>query len=103
MDYPNAISEEENKSILSNYLSVNPSITKGKFKCSFSIPKNERIEISLYSIDGRKVKSLLNTYVKRGLHYFYPNISDLPQGVYFIQMRSENFTKTRKFVKIGQK
>ncbi len=98
VDYPSAVREEERKFVLSNYLSVNPSITKGRFKCSFSIPKSAKIEIALYSIDGRKIRSLLNTYVKKGLHYFYPDISDLPQGVYFIRMKVEDFTKTRKVI-----
>ena len=100
VDYPSAISEKEKKSGFSCFLSISPTISNGKFKCSFSTSKDERIEISLYGIDGRKIRNLFTDYVKEGLHYFYPDITGLPQGAYFIQMKSKDFTESRKIVLI---
>jgi hypothetical protein len=100
VNYPSAVSENKKHTDFNNSLMITPSIIKGRFKCSFSIPENAKIEISIYSIDGRKVKSLLNTYVKKGLHYFYPDISDFSQGVYFIQMKSRGFIKNKKIILI---
>ncbi|MCK4234300.1 T9SS type A sorting domain-containing protein, partial [candidate division WOR-3 bacterium] len=69
-------------------------------KCSFCTSKDGIIEISVYSIDGRRVRNLFSNYVKKGLHYFYPDISDLPQGVYFIRMYGEGFADKKKIVLI---
>ena len=100
VDYPSAISEKEKRTILSNSLSVEPTISNGRFKCSFCTSKDGMIEICIYSIDGRKVRELFNNYVKKGLHYFYPNITNLPQGIYFIHMKVNGFTKTKKLILI---
>lgn len=101
VDYPSAVSGDKKKSDFSNSLSVHPTISKGKFKCSFSTSKDEMIKISLYSIDGRRIKNLFNSFVKKGLHYFYPDISDLPQGVYFILMKGDGFTEKKKLILIN--
>ncbi len=98
VDYPSAVYEKREVTNFRNYLSVNPTITKGRFKCSFCTEKDERIEISLYSIDGRKVKSLFSNFVKKGLHYFYPDIGNLPEGVYFVQMKDKGFRRTKKII-----
>lgn len=100
VDFPSAISEKDERQTFSNYISIHPTITKGKFKCSFCTSNDGMIEISIYSIDGRRVKSLFSTFVKKGLHYFYPDISDQPQGVYFILMKGDSFTKSKKLILI---
>ena len=100
VDFPSAISEKDKRQTFSNSLSVHPTISNGKFKCSFCTSNDGMIEISLYSIDGRKVRSLFSTFVKKGLHYFYPDISDLPQGVYFILMKGDGFTEKKKLILI---
>jgi hypothetical protein len=101
VDFPNAVNEEEKKPILSNYLSVNPTITKGKFKCSFSTEKDGMIDITLFSLDGRKAKTLLKTSVKKGLHHFYADISNLPQGIYFICMKGNCIIEKKKLILIN--
>jgi hypothetical protein len=100
VDYPSAVDEEARKSSSSNYLSINPTISNGKFKCSFSIPKDKRIEIDLHSIDGRRVSNLFTNYVKKGIHYFYPDVSDQPQGIYFVLMKGDGFVEKKKLILI---
>ena len=98
VNYPNAVSEKRKGDKFHTALSINPSITKGKFKCFFSTSNDERIEIALYSVDGRKIKTLFSNYVKKGLHYFYPDITDLSQGIYFIRMKSNYLTEAKKII-----
>lgn len=98
VDYPSAISEKEQLKKLHNVLSVSPTVSKGKFKCSFCIKKDGVIDISCYSIDGRRMKSLLRKKAKKGLHYIFPNLSDLPQGVYFIRMEGDGFLDSKKVI-----
>jgi len=98
VDYPNAVSEDVINTNFKNLFSISPSVSNGKFKCSFSTSKDCRVDIALYSLDGRKIKCLFGDYVKKGFHNFYPNIGSVPQGIYFIRLRCANFEAIEKFI-----
>jgi hypothetical protein len=100
VDFPSAISEKDQHHNISNYMLATPTITKGKFKCSFCIQEDSKISICCYDINGRKIAALLQTKAKRGLHYIYPDLSNLPQGVYFIRMEGKDFSDTQKITLI---
>ncbi|MCK4584815.1 T9SS type A sorting domain-containing protein, partial [candidate division WOR-3 bacterium] len=101
VDFPSAISEKDKRQTFSNSLSVHPTISSGKFKCSFCAKKDGKLDISCYSVNGRRIKTLLKTYIKKGLHYIYPDLSNLPQGVYFILMKGDGFTEKKKLILIN--
>jgi hypothetical protein len=96
VDYPSFISENHDEHGLINSLSANPTVTNGKLKCSFRIEKDGAIDISCYSIDGRKMRTLLRRRVKKGIQSIFPDLRDLPQGVYFIRMEAEGFSDCKK-------
>ncbi|MCK4397009.1 T9SS type A sorting domain-containing protein [candidate division WOR-3 bacterium] len=100
LNFPSAISEKDKRQTFSNYISIHPTISSGKFKCSFCAKKDGKLNISCYSVNGRRIKTLLKTYIKKGLHYIYPDLSNLPQGVYFIRMDGEGFTDKKKIILI---
>jgi hypothetical protein len=98
VNFPSAVSEDEDRLIARNAISINPTISNGKIKCSFCIEKDCGLDISCYGVDGRMRKSILRNVVKEGLHYIYPNLSDLPQGVYFIRIEGEGFSDSKKII-----
>jgi hypothetical protein len=98
VDFPSAVFETKDRQSLKNGLSISPTISNGKIECSFCIEKQGKVDISCYGIDGRKIKSLLRAQVKKGLHYIYPDLSKLPQGVYFIRMEGEGFSDSKKVI-----
>jgi len=54
--------------------------------------------IDLYSIEGRKIRELVNESMPAGTHEMEMDVSDLPAGVYFVRVQADNAVQTRKLV-----
>ena len=70
---------------------------------NYRLPKNMQVSIKLYSIIGQEVAEIIssNTFHTEGSHsvQFDTNGLSLAQGLYFIEMRTSDFTKTIKLVR----
>jgi len=71
----------------------NPSTT-----IKYSIPNSDKVSIKVYDILGREVSTLVNEYKTAGTHTVEFNASGLASGVYFYQLRAQNFAETKKMV-----
>ena len=69
----------------------------------YDIPEDGHVELVIYDILGRQVKTLVNTSVKAG----YKSIKwdgkndhgiTVTSGMYFYMIRAANFSKTRKMI-----
>jgi len=67
-------------------------------KISFSIPKPEVVQIIVYDILGKEIKSILNEYKQAGTYEFEFDASILPSGVYLYRMISANYSETKKML-----
>lgn len=56
------------------------------------------IELSIYDILGRKVKTLVNKIMKPGNYEVTFDASDLSSGVYFYKLQSEGFLETKRML-----
>ena len=70
---------------------------------SYSISKYAKIEISIYSIRGQKIKTLLNGYMPEGLYKitWYGNdnyANDVSSGVYLYKISSEKYYEIKKCI-----
>lgn len=65
-------------------------------KINYSVPTRSYVAITLYSISGSEVKTLVSGYMEAGTHSVVLNASELPSGVYFYKMTSDNFTAVKK-------
>jgi hypothetical protein len=86
-------------SLSANY--PNPFNPSTKFV--LAVPKTAVVEIVVYDILGRKVKSLLNEEKSAGYHTIEWNglteeNTSAPSGVYFVRMVSEKFSAVRKIM-----
>lgn len=61
----------------------------------FNSPDNDKVNISVFDIRGAAIVALDNVLIDS----FRLNMSSLSQGVYFIQIKNQYFTKTTKVVK----
>ena len=73
----------------------NPSTT-----ISFSLPRNEQVELVIYSVDGAHVATLLNEQMAQGDHnVVWTGQNEAGQqvasGTYFYQLRTPTFSETR--------
>jgi hypothetical protein len=66
----------------------------------FSIPSNEKVNITLYDITGKAVAVLLNNSMSAGSHTIRMNAGamNLNSGIYFYRITAGNFTDSKAMV-----
>ncbi len=60
----------------------------------YSIPNNQQTELTIYDITGREITNKIHN--KQGIYKL--NLSVYPKGIYFINLKTENNTITRKII-----
>jgi hypothetical protein len=71
----------------------NPSTT-----ISYSIPYQEKVSLKVYNILGMEVSALVNNTQPAGKYSITFNSKNLPSGIYFYELRTENFRDVRKMI-----
>ncbi|MEX2054641.1 MAG: T9SS type A sorting domain-containing protein, partial [Candidatus Andersenbacteria bacterium] len=64
----------------------------------FSIPKQSLIVLTIYNALGIEIEILLNNTLPPGHYRTQWTPRDIPSGVYFYQLRSSEFTETKKLL-----
>ncbi|MFZ0456181.1 MAG: T9SS type A sorting domain-containing protein, partial [Ignavibacteriaceae bacterium] len=64
----------------------------------YSIPKSGFVNIKLYDILGRKIKTLVAGEEPAGNYEIKFDGSDLSSGIYFYTMSVENYISTKKMI-----
>ncbi|NOS85276.1 MAG: T9SS type A sorting domain-containing protein [Ignavibacteria bacterium] len=82
--------------LYSNY----PNPFNPKTIIKFEISKPEDVELKIYNSLGQLVNTLINSRLTAGTHNVEFDGSNLPSGVYFYTLRTNNFTESRKMVLI---
>jgi hypothetical protein len=67
---------------------------------SFSLPKDEYVELKVYDAAGNEIASLLSEPVKRGNYKVEFDASHLASGVYFYSLVAGSFKESKKMVLI---
>ncbi len=65
---------------------------------SYSIPKQDQVELKVFDVLGREVTTLVNKEQGAGNYEVQFNGNSLTSGIYFYKLQSGNFTKTRKLI-----
>jgi hypothetical protein len=91
-------------------LTIFPSIVSSRGTVVFGVPQfpgmaETEIEISLYDIVGSRIRTLVHDLYSPGYHSIMLDCQDekgqiLPPGTYFILMKTPEYSKEMKFVKI---
>ncbi|MCK4339511.1 MAG: T9SS type A sorting domain-containing protein [Candidatus Cloacimonetes bacterium] len=74
-----------------------------KTKISFSISKDNKVDISVYTIKGQKIKTLVNKLLLVGEYSIIWNGKNdsgklVSSGIYFYKMGLENYSSTKKMI-----
>jgi photosystem II stability/assembly factor-like uncharacterized protein len=64
----------------------------------FEIPVKSYVKLSIYDINGRLIRILVNETKNRGKYIVGFNTNGLPSGVYFYSLVSDEFVNTKKMV-----
>ncbi|MFC2134209.1 T9SS type A sorting domain-containing protein [Bacteroidota bacterium] len=65
---------------------------------SFNIPNDEKVELKIYDIFGREVKTLLNELLEAGYHEVEFSASRLASGMYIYSITSGSLSQIRKMM-----
>jgi hypothetical protein len=69
-----------------------------QFWYKFNIQSEQEMNISIFDINGKKVKELLDTEIEKGDHEFSFNKGMLPSGNYILKFAGENYNQAVPFV-----
>ncbi|MCC7431375.1 T9SS type A sorting domain-containing protein, partial [bacterium] len=69
----------------------------------FSLPTNAKVELTIFNTLGQKVQTLVSKNFEAGTHNVVWNGTDengkqVSSGIYFYQLKAENFSETKKMV-----
>ncbi len=64
----------------------------------YDIPKQTKVEISVFDITGRKVADLVNTEVEAGKYEVYWNAGNKSSGIYFYRIKSTDFNEVKRMI-----
>jgi hypothetical protein len=67
-------------------------------RINYSIPVNGRVLLTLFDMQGRQIKTLLNESTDAGRYYLEVNTSGLAQGLYYYRMESGNFRTAKRLI-----
>jgi plastocyanin len=67
---------------------------------SFSIPKSELVNITIYNEIGKKVETIVNQNLTEGSYTINYNAGKLSSGIYFYRIKAGEFGETKKMLLI---
>ena len=67
---------------------------------SFSIPKDSKVRLSIYNLQGREVVTLVNKNMDAGYHSVIWNADIHSSGVYFVKMTAGEYISTQKLMMV---
>jgi uncharacterized delta-60 repeat protein len=95
--------ETNSTSVINNFsLSQNyPNPFNPSTKINFNIPKDSKISLYVFDVNGKLVKSLINnTRYSEGNYSVDFKAGELPSGAYFYKLTAEGFSETKKMLLI---
>jgi hypothetical protein len=67
-------------------------------KISYRLPVTSKVTLKVYNALGKEIATLVNEELPAGSHEVEFNGSTLSSGVYFYQLKSNNFIETKKMI-----
>jgi PKD repeat protein len=65
---------------------------------NWTLPNNGIVTLKVYDMLGREISTLVNEFMQMGRHSVEFNAASLASGVYYYQLKSNNFTSTKKLL-----
>lgn len=64
----------------------------------YGIPERSKVKISIYNINGKRIKTLTNKSYETGYYEVKWDASDFASGIYFYKINADDITKVKKCV-----
>ncbi|MCB2221755.1 MAG: T9SS type A sorting domain-containing protein [Bacteroidetes bacterium] len=75
-----------------------PNPTSGIFQIGFSIPQSSKVTLELWNVSGQKTRILVEEDMNQGSHQMTYRNDSLPDGLYFLYIKTENEEMIRKII-----
>ncbi|MFZ0389069.1 MAG: T9SS type A sorting domain-containing protein [Calditrichia bacterium] len=104
INIPSAIGDDYNNLPFSYDLGQNyPNPFNPVTEIRYSIPKSQKVQLYVYDLLGRKVKTLVDASVSSGRYSIRWNGTNdagefVASGIYFYQLKTKNFVETKKMM-----
>ena len=84
-----------------NYPNINvfPNPFEDVFEIEYSIDKTSEVDIVLYDVMGRAVKTIYTGILENGIHMLNFDASELSKGCYFIEINSSDVSYRKSIIK----
>ncbi len=92
---PTSLNETEESNVFS-FDAPHPNPNHGFCLLPFTLVESGRIEISVFSIDGKLQKTLLETELNPGKYKAECDLTDWPKGLYFAKIKTNNQQAVQK-------
>lgn len=79
---------------------ISPNPTGRIVQIEYTLPKEGYVEIKLYDSSGRSIKTLVNETLTSEHYVVNWDVESMPNGIYFIVLRSEGYKKSQKITLI---
>ncbi len=98
---PVGIEEDASIRITDFNLRIIPNPVVNRIKIDYSIPKNTNVKIIIYNSLGQIEAILVDDYKTSGTYELsFDKSKNLPSGIYFIQLQTQETTTTKKIMKL---
>ena len=78
--------------LLQNY----PNPSKYKTTIEFNLPARDHVELSIYTLSGKKLETLVSSELNEGVHRVSWDTRKYSPGLYFYRMKTGNFNQIMK-------
>lgn len=96
VDYTASVAQVDNHFVGDIQLAPNPMVSTAQI--DYQITTKSKVNINLYDVTGKLVKSILDTEQNSGKYSVEFNRDNLPAGIYFCTINTGNYSKTIKLV-----
>jgi len=95
----NVLAADIDNSSEDRFLVAYPNPTSGQLTVRYTLPAASTVELSLAGAQGSKIKTLVSGKQPAGEHEATVDLQSLPAGLYYVTMKHNGTTRTRKVVK----
>ncbi|MDP8323091.1 MAG: C25 family cysteine peptidase [Candidatus Stygibacter australis] len=92
---PQSADDQDNITAMDR-MSTYPNPFNPSLNISYNLSSDSNVELTAYNLKGQKVAVLFNDLQIAGEHKYIWNAEDLPSGIYFIKLKSDNINKAEK-------
>ena len=96
--YSKTIYSTINSALIYNLGQNYPNPAKQSTVINYTVPAKSNVNISLYDMQGRVIKSLVNGILEAGSYTYTLNVGNLTNGIYFYKMQTDDFSATKRLI-----